>query len=195
MNSQKTFILAIATLVLIVGTGVLYFFAQVRTSSSVQDLPLGTLPTTNTQTGGNASLPRNATGQSAPSNKFEIATTEGGLLVSDFTKAPGVASTTGASFSLSWFPGSTAATSSDDASYEIYYYPGGTFFIVVILKEPIGEVRRQATDDLKEKLGVSDKELCTLVADVNVPYFVSNFYVGKNLGFPGCSGAIQFQGD
>ncbi|MES2135032.1 MAG: hypothetical protein V4449_02230 [Patescibacteria group bacterium] len=195
MNSQKTFILAIATLVLIVGTGILYFFAQVRTSSSVQDSPLGTLPTTNTQTGGNTSFPSNATGQSAISNKFEIATTEGGLLVSDFTKAPGVASTTGASFSLSWFPGSTSATSSDNASYEIYYYPEDTFFIVVILKEPIGEVRRQATDDLKEKLGVSDKELCTLVADVNVPYFVNEFYAGKNIGFPGCTGAVKFQGD
>lgn|GEM_PF-6992619 len=59
----------------------------------------------------------------------------------------------------------------------------------VILKEPIGEVRRSATKDLIEKLAISNVDVCTLVADVNVPYFVNEFYSAKNLGFPGCPGA------
>lgn len=195
MNQQNilTLVLAVATLALIGFTGTLYFLAQVPSARPSDTPPVSTLPGTNPQAGGNTTVAGN-TGNPPP-NTLEIASSNGPILVRDFTKDAGVASTTPPSSFLSWFPNSEVSTTTAESAYEILYSPEGTFFIVVILKEPIGEVRRSATKNLIEKLGISNADICTLVADVNVPYFVNEFYSAKNLGFPGCPGAEKFEGD
>ena len=196
MNRQNilTLILVVATLALIVFTGTLYFFAQVPTPVPNDTPSVNTLPSINPQTGNNTTVPGNTVKPSP--NTFEIPNSNGGsIFVRDFTKDIGVASTTPPSSFLSWFPNSELGTTTAESAYEIFYSPEDTFFIVVILKEPIGEVRRSATKNLIEKLGISNADVCTLVADVNVPYFVNEFYSGKNLGFPGCPSAEKFEGD
>ncbi|MBP6946335.1 MAG: hypothetical protein KBC74_00990 [Candidatus Pacebacteria bacterium] len=196
MNRQNilTLVLAVATLALIGFTGTLYFLAQVPTPRPNGTSPINTLPGTNSQVGSNTPVVGNT--RKPSQNTLEIASSnDGSIFVRDFTKDIGVASTTPPSSFLSWFPNSEVATTSAESTYEIFYSPEGTFFIVVILKEPIGEVRRSATKNLIEKLGISNADVCTLVADVNIPYFVNEFYSGKNLGFPGCSGAEKFEGD
>lgn len=195
MNQQNilTIVLAVATLALIGFTGTLYFLAQVPSARPSDTPPVSTLLGTNPRAGGNTTPV--GTGNPPP-NTLEIASSNGGsIFVRDFTKDTGVASTTPPSSFLSWFPNSEVGTTTAESAYEILYSPGGTFFIVVILKEPIGEVRRTATKNLIEKLGISNADVCTLVADVNVPYFVNEFYSGKNLGFPGCPSAEKFEGD
>ncbi|MFA5877192.1 MAG: hypothetical protein WC880_02390 [Candidatus Paceibacterota bacterium] len=196
MNQRNIFtlVLAVATLALIGFTGTLYFLAQTPASSPQNGTPpFGTLSSGNPRAGGNTA-PAGNTGNPPP-NTLEIASSNGQILVRDFTKDAGVASTTPPSSFLSWFPNSEVGTTTAESAYEILYSPEGTFFIVVILKEPIGEVRRIATKNLIEKLGISNADVCTLVADVNVPYFVNEFYSGKNLGFPGCPSAEKFEGD
>lgn len=196
MNRQNilTLVLAVATLALIGFTGTLYFLAQVPSARPSDTPPVSTLPDTNPRAGGNTTVGGNTGNPS--SNTLEIASSNGGsIFVRDFTKDAGVASTTPHSFFLSWFPNSELGTTTVESAYDISYSPEGTFFIVVILKEPIGEVRRSATKNLIEKLGISNADVCTLVADVNVPYFVNEFYSAKNLGFPGCPGAEKFEGD
>ncbi|TAK59016.1 hypothetical protein EPO14_01710 [Patescibacteria group bacterium] len=194
MNQQNilTLVLAVATLALIGFTGTLYFLAQVPSARPSDTPPVSTLLGTNPRAGGNTTPA--GTGNPPP-NTLEIASSNGPILVREFTKDIGVASTTPPSSFLSWFPNSEVSTTTAESAYEILYSPEGTFFIVVILKEPIGEVRRSATKNLIEKLGISNADICTLVADVNVPYFVNEFYSAKNLGFPGCPGAEKFEGD
>lgn len=91
--------------------------------------------------------------------------------------------------------GVTPVIGGEDASYEILYFPLDSSFLISILHEPIGEVRREAALDLAERLGLSSTELCAVVVQVGTPVWVNDFYGARSLGLPGCPGSIQMSGD
>ena len=75
------------------------------------------------------------------------------------------------------------------ASFSTFYVDSDQSFTISLLAEPIGEVRKQAEQNLLQHLGISQSDACNLRYQVLVPYRVNSFYSGKNLGFSFCSGA------
>lgn len=193
MNTRTTITLALSVLLLILLTGGVFVFTQKRDTGTLPQDPFSNIFPFASQKGKDLSNTSSSITQTA--DTVEVKTTNGTIRVSDFLNDPDVASSTDSSFFLSWSPGSEATSTVRDPAYEFYYLPESSFFIVVLLKEPIGETRRKATDDFKLKLGISDADLCTLNTEVNTPYYVNDFYAAKNLGFPGCSGSFKFEGD
>jgi len=90
--------------------------------------------------------------------------------------------------------GVTPIVGGEDAEYEILYLPADSSFLIALLREPIGEVRRKAADDLKQRLGLSDSELCKIVVEVGTPTWVNEFFGARSLGLPGCPGAVPMGG-
>lgn len=74
--------------------------------------------------------------------------------------------------------------------FSITYDEADHSFNVVLLKEPLGEVRRKAEEFLLSRLGVTQPQLCALKSYVGVPYFVNENFNG-NLGFSFCTGSTK----
>ncbi len=87
----------------------------------------------------------------------------------------------------------TSTPTSKGRGYEILYFPQAGTFSVSILKEPLGDIRRAAADDLMRRLGIDAPSLCTLLAGVRVD--VGGVFAGKYIGFAGCAGATALPGD
>lgn len=69
-------------------------------------------------------------------------------------------------------------------------YDGETgSFSIVLLKEPLREVRAEAQAYLRSRLGITDAQMCALDYYLGVPYFVNERFTGENLGFSFCAGA------
>lgn len=189
MNTRNTLIIAIGGFILLIVVAVLLFFAvnppAKTVSTNVKKTFLSTFPFSNGLPFKSSTKP-NVPASAGSASTITVRSLDGTISVSDFTKIPGVASTTDGSF-LTWLPASE--------EYEVFYLPLNQSFTIVLLNEPIAEIRRKATADLQAKLGVSNKELCNLIAEVTVPYFVNDFYSTKNLGFSGCPGGVKFEGD
>jgi len=77
--------------------------------------------------------------------------------------------------------------------FSISYSQTDEFFTIVILNEPIAEVRKQAELFLKSRLGVGDAEMCQLRYSFSVPYWVNEFYTGRELGFSFCPGSVSLE--
>lgn len=200
MNPRNTLIIATVTLLLILsmGAGTLYilFFAPKETISVSSDpfskvLPFSD-PKSNTIAPTSNRNNQTVTG-SAPST-ISIRTLNGFVDVRDFTKDVDVRITTeGDSFYIA-YPAEGASTY-QTLEYEIDYIPNEQRISVLIYKEPIGEIRLKIANDLTQRLSVSPLELCALDVLVVAPRWVNDYYADKNLGFPGCPGAVKFQGD
>lgn len=121
----------------------------------------------------------------------EVPTATGNIIVKDFTETPGVTRESYVDNFYILYP----VDEREELEYEINYLASDRSFLVVIAKEPIGEIRKAAAEDLKNRLGISDSELCTLITEVRVPWWVNFSYADKNLGFPNCPGAVKFAGD
>lgn len=192
MKPLNTLLLAFVTLLFIAVGGVLYFISSNKTSDTpVIPASLSSLftPTRTTQN-------NNQNGQStqASSTPFELKGFESMIPARDFLNDSDIASSTELGSFLYWTE-TLPEGSSEAPSYEIYFLEKDSLFIVVLLQEPIGEVRRDATNALIEKLGITNEDVCKLTAEVNVPYYVNELYSAKDIGFPGCPGAVKFSGD
>ncbi|MES2014411.1 MAG: hypothetical protein V4437_01170 [Patescibacteria group bacterium] len=188
MISKNTLLFAIGTLFLLIVTGVLCFFAFTSSSpASPVSSSNALLPISSSKTDTST---RPSTSQAIlGTNKtptFTLRGIVGSMNVVDFRKSTDVASTSDEVF-LTW------TQSSEE--YQAFYLPTNQSFTIVLLKEPIAEIRRKATLDVEAKLGISSKDICGLVAEVIVPFQVNSFYAVKNLGFPNCPGAEKFEGD
>lgn len=84
---------------------------------------------------------------------------------------------------------------SEERKYEMLYFPSTGSFIIFIFSEPIAELRRTMTTDLATRLGVSDQEVCYVLATVRVTASANQFYSGRNIGFSGCKNADKLPGD
>ncbi len=76
-------------------------------------------------------------------------------------------------------------------NFSITYNQKGDFFNIVLLREPLGLVRRDAEAFLEERLGISGEIMCTLNYFVGVPYFVNPTFSDRNLGFSFCKLSTQ----
>ncbi len=75
--------------------------------------------------------------------------------------------------------------------YIVVYFAKDQSFNITLLAEPLGDVRKAMEADLLQRLAVSEFNACSLRYVVLVPYAISTFYSGKNLGFSFCPQATQ----
>lgn len=200
MNPRGTLIIAIVTLLLILsmGAGAVYilFFAPKDIVSVSSDPFSKILPFSDSKNDIPTPTPdgKNKTAVPNAASTISVRTLNGFVDVRDFTKDVGVATTTeGDSFYVAYPAEGVSAYKKLD--YEIDYIPSEHRISILIYKEPIGDIRRQVSDDLAKRLGVSPLELCALDVLVVAPRWVNEYYADKNLGFPGCPGATKFNGD
>ncbi|MFA5876869.1 MAG: hypothetical protein WC880_00700 [Candidatus Paceibacterota bacterium] len=200
MNPRNTLLIATVTLtlLLVIGAGVMYtlFFAPKKTVSSPSDYFSSLLPFSNSKES-SATLSSDQDTQNdimKTSGTIPLRTLSGVIEVRDFTKDIDVATTSEGDAFLIAFP-KEFEFSDTDLQYEISYVPDEQRIYLSIFKEPIGDIRRRASDDLMQRLRVSLHELCTFDTLVVAPRWVNQYYADKNLGFPGCPGAVKFQGD
>ncbi len=146
----------------------------------------------------NGAIPPGSTGN------IDVALTAGGTLsVRNFLGDPGVsnlgtstADTVGYYLLSKPYPTGVAPDSNGSGSYyDIEYFPMDKSFLITLYREPLGEVRRAAAEDLGNRLGISGKALCSLVVEVGTPVWVNDTLGARSLGLPGCPGAQPFEGD
>ncbi|TAJ15894.1 hypothetical protein EPO56_00530 [Patescibacteria group bacterium] len=148
----------------------------------------------------NTSTPVNT---ATSTNQVPIALKGGGTLsVRNFLNDPDVrltgTSTSHAGYYIlsSPYPEGVAIIPGDeDPRYKISYFPFDNGFQIAILREPINEVRREAVVDLRDRLGLSNKELCDVAIDVVIPWWVNEQYSTPLPGIPGCKDSAFLPGD
>ncbi len=75
-------------------------------------------------------------------------------------------------------------------SYVITYIESTDFFNIGIYKEPLGTVRKEAEIFLKNTLGITQEEMCSLNYQVSTTAHANEYYGGTSLGFSFCPGSI-----
>lgn len=78
----------------------------------------------------------------------------------------------------------------DSDLFQIFYYDADTSIGVSLLSQPLGDIRLVAEKQLKERLGLSENEICKMKINVSTPSFVSEQYSGQNLGLSFCPDAV-----
>jgi hypothetical protein len=185
-------IIAATVLVLLIGAGILSLFLffpqknqEISSPSSFFGLPLfGTIAAPPSASQNPSTVPI------VSADTLEVGASTGTMLVKNFTKVPDILPSFEGNVYISY-----PADINNEVEYEINYFSSDRSFLIVLAKEPIGETRRRAVEDLKNRLAVSDKDLCALAAEVRTPPWINDFYAAVNLGFPGCPGAVKFDGD
>ncbi len=196
MNNRSIYWFAGGTLVLLILISSVLFYSlflspETEPEPSLGGSPFEGGPIINFPQGGG---PTTGVEPAPETMTFPVKSVSGTLLVRDFMSDDGVWTSADGTYVV--IEGTESATgTTDGVPYEIVYFPEDKGLLVSILAEPIGEVRRDATYALLTKLGIDLPELCTLVAQVTVPRGINDFYLGMNLGFPGCPGATEFPGD
>lgn len=78
-----------------------------------------------------------------------------------------------------------------DGAYQTLYFPQDSYFLISLLGEPLGQNRIAAENALRDKLGLSDEQLCKLNVEVRTTSGVNDTYAGKDLGLSFCPGATK----
>jgi len=73
--------------------------------------------------------------------------------------------------------------------YQIFYTDSDLSFTITLYKEPIGQYRKQAEQELMQKLGTNETIMCNLNYTVATVNGLEPAYDGVNLGFSFCPGA------
>lgn len=84
-----------------------------------------------------------------------------------------------------------AGTNEPLSAYILTYIASDKSFNIGLFKEPLKETRAAAEQEFLAKLKISEGEACRLKYVVVTPFWVSQFYGGRNLGFSFCPGAVQ----
>ncbi len=205
MTPRNTLIVAGGAFLLIVIGGALFFLtpSSEPSLSESSDSPFGTLPESETRNPGGNTGSGSSSGQGGasgsitggtPRGTVAVKTFDGAVAVKDFTLAADVGTSTDGFLYFS-YPAATASSTEENTDYTVFFYPKEGTFLITILQEPIGEVRRRMAADLADRLSVSEEDLCDLYVEVYTRPFLNPVYSAKNLGFPGCSNAVRFAGD
>src|SRR3989344_34805 len=163
---------------------VLWLFASPAQSPPPESS--ATLPIVGNATQGDA--------QVMDSNTFSIPTSSGtSIYAKDFLTDPATVSdqvNTG-HYYLGYheYAGVPDSTATDDPPYVIEYIASTHFFIIVLLQEPLGAIRKDVEDYLMTHLGISQDEMCQLKYQLGVPARISTRYAGTDLRFSFCPGA------
>jgi len=75
-------------------------------------------------------------------------------------------------------------------SFQIMFTEFDQQFTITLLREPIGTVRRAAETELLSILRITERDACRLRVLVTAPYWLSEVYVGKNLGLSFCDRSV-----
>ena len=75
-------------------------------------------------------------------------------------------------------------------SYTVTYIAATQFFNVVLYKQPLRQSRQDAESYLRQTLGLSLADLCSLNYAVSVPGFVDEAYTSRDLRFSACPNAV-----
>ena len=75
--------------------------------------------------------------------------------------------------------------------FNIIYFADDNSFVIGILKEPLGAIRKEAEQSLMVTLGITSSDMCKLKYTIGTTSYVSDTYGGKNLGFSFCAGATK----
>mgnify|MGYP006374549063 FL=1 len=78
-----------------------------------------------------------------------------------------------------------------DEAYQIFYYAPDKSLRVVLLAEPFAQIRLVAQEQLKNRLGLTEAEICAMNIRVNIPVMSSESLSGQNLGLSFCPGSVQ----
>jgi hypothetical protein len=150
----------------------------------------GGVPTT----GGNT-LPDSSQNNEPPASTWSVPTQNGGSIdVNQFMPAQTSSSSTQTPQPDSKPPSQDvfiSGTREPLSDYLITYVAYDKSFNIGLFKEPLGETRKKAEQELLSKLGINEQQACNLRYAVVAPYWVNSFYGGKNLGFSFCPGATQ----
>lgn len=176
MHMKQALVIMAGTVLLLAAIGILvgaYFFLGTKqpseeTPEPVTSNPFGTLSSGTTVT---------------PTETISLSLADGSTVqIPDFSKTeqPPAAS------EANGYQVAGAA----DSRFQIVFFPLDSGFIISLNEEPLGEVRRAAEAALRERLTLSDAELCKLKADVGTVYSVSSTYGGRNLGLSFCPGSV-----
>ena len=85
----------------------------------------------------------------------------------------------------------TCPKGADTSTFSISFNDEDDTFNIVLLAEPLGEVRREAETHLQNRLGLSNEVMCELNYYIGTPSFVNDSYSNGNMGFSYCSGAVK----
>ncbi len=148
-------------------------------------------------TGGASATSASATASStATTSAMTIAGTLGPLTVLDFLHngETGADPANTGMYYLAGSPGYCLANGScpggaSTTAFNITYSADKQLFTVILLTEPLGQVRLTAQQFLESRLGLSDAQLCTIKYYLGTISAVNQFYAGTNLGFSFCPGA------
>ncbi len=95
-------------------------------------------------------------------------------------------------YDLTPYPEYVPGTPYTTHEFDIAFNQKTSEFIVTLNQEPLGHARIAAEAFLKSKLGVTDKDLCSLNVTIAVPYDVNERFADyKNLGPSTCPGAAK----
>lgn len=185
---NKTIIIVIVSLALLVGAGFLlaYFIGPAPSSEKTATPGTVSLPVSQ-----NTVIPAEIPKGISQSPVFDLSSADGGVLkVKNFLVSPDTYRdpiNTGY-YSLG-YPINPAVESSSTPPFLVMYISETQFFTIELLQEPIGEARTQVELYLEQHLGLTPNDLCKLNYTLSVPVSVNQDYAGKNLGFSFCPGA------
>jgi hypothetical protein len=83
----------------------------------------------------------------------------------------------------------TSDPSAPNPPYEIDYSAKDQSFGITLYKEPLGQYRIEAENDLMKRLGITQTQMCNINYIVATGPGINDTYAGKNLGFSFCPGA------
>ncbi len=78
-----------------------------------------------------------------------------------------------------------------DEAYQIFYYAPDKSLSIVLMAEPFAKIRLVAEEQLKNRLGLSEAQICAMNVRVNIPVMSSESLSGQNLGLSFCPGSVQ----
>jgi len=133
-------------------------------------------------------LPIVDVGTSYPNTTSYVAAKNGTRVpVRDFLQSPSVSN----AFDEAVYVLSTSATTEGRVLYEIFYFTTDNTIVISLQDYDLAFAREGAENELRQVLGVTDNELCSLEIRVTVPGAVSEEYSGRNLGLSFCVGNVR----
>lgn len=83
---------------------------------------------------------------------------------------------------------------SETPLYSMYFNESDQTVLIVLQREPIALARQQAINRIKQELAISSNDaLCGVDISVITNSFVNPQFSGRELGIPGCPGAVALE--
>jgi hypothetical protein len=188
MNTKAALTIIVVFIIILVGGVALYF--KLSTSSTQNPIvtePGTTTGGTNTTPGGNTTTVVPTQGGTAEEGIAVAAQGGNSIIVKDFKKDPETKAYPDKS--LYYLSGGLTPNASSTA-FSIFYVEADKSFHITLLRNPLGETRKNAEKVLLAKLGLTEAQACSLVVYVGVSEDVSPDLAGEELGLSFCPGAV-----